>query len=107
MIDEETNGIIENEEENNAVNPAPESGKPEKEKKRSLFDAAVEVLKLSEAPLCTKEIVEKAIELGLWESTGAKTPEQTLYSAIHRENATKENPRIVKSDIKGKFQYGG
>ena len=32
MIDEETNSIIEHEEENNAVNPAPESGKPEKEK---------------------------------------------------------------------------
>lgn len=65
MIDEETNSIIEHEEENNAVNPAPESGKPEKEKKRSLLEVAVEVLKQSEEPLSTKEIVEKAIALNL------------------------------------------
>ena len=107
MIDEETNSIIEHEEENNAVNPAPESGKPEKEKKRSLLEVAVEVLKQSEEPLSTKEIVEKAIALNLWEPTGAKTPEQTLYSAIFRENSTKEHPRIVKSELKGKFRYGG
>ena len=76
-------------------------------KKRSLFDAAIEVLKQSEHPLNTKDIVAKAIELGLWEPTNAKTPEQTLYSAIFREIATKERPRIVKSEQKGKFQYNG
>jgi len=89
----------------NATNPAPESGKLNK--KHSLFEAAVEVLKQSENPLNTKDIVAKAIELGLWESTNAKTPEQTLYSAIFREIATKERPRIVKSEQKGKFQYNG
>ena len=107
MIEDEHNIIPEQEEENNAVNPAPESGKPEQKKKRSLFDAAVEVLKRSEEPLSTKEIVEKAIALDLWEPTGAKTPEQTLYSSIFRENSTKENPRIIKSELKGKFRYGG
>ena len=107
MIEDEHNIIPEQEEENDAVNPAPESGKPEQKKKRSLFDAAVEVLKRSEEPLSTKEIVEKAIALDLWEPTGAKTPEQTLYSSIFRENSTKENPRIIKSELKGKFRYGG
>ena len=107
MIEDEHNIIPEQEEENNAVNPAPESGKTEQKKKRSLFDAAVEVLKRSEEPLSTKEIVEKAIALDLWEPTGAKTPEQTLYSSIFRENSTKENPRIIKSELKGKFRYGG
>ena len=75
--------------------------------KRSLFEAAVEVLRIAKQPMNTKEIIEWAIELKLWQPTGAKTPEQTLYGAIHRENATKEHPRVVKSNIKGKFIYAG
>ena len=55
----------------------------------------------------TREIIEAATELKLWQPTGAKTPEQTLYGAIVRENKTKEHPRIVKSNIKGKFIYAG
>ena len=75
--------------------------------KRSLFAAAVEVLRLAKMPMNTREIIEAAIELKLWQPTGAKTPEQTLYGAIVRENETKEQPRLVKSDIKGKFIYAG
>ena len=87
-------------------NPAPECATSSHPKKQSLFDAAVEVLKRERCPMNTKEIVKRAMELGLWTSTGAKTPEQTLYSAIFRENATKENPRIIKSEQKGKFEIG-
>ena len=79
----------------------------EPEKKRSLLDAAVEVLRIAKQPMNTREIIEWAIELKLWQPTGAKTPEQTLYGAIVRENKTKEQPRIVKSDIKGKFIHAG
>ena len=79
----------------------------EPEKKRSLLNAAVEVLRIAKQPMNTREIIEWAIELKLWQPTGAKTPEQTLYGAIVRENKTKEQPRIVKSDIKGKFIYAG
>ena len=79
----------------------------EPEKKRSLLDAAVEVLRIAKQPMNTREIIEWAMKLELWQPTGAKTPEQTLYGAIHRENKTKEHPRIVKSDIKGKFIYAG
>ena len=75
--------------------------------KRSLFSAAIEVLRLAKMPMNTREIVDAVIELKLWQPTGAKTPEQTLYGAIVRENKTKEHPRIVKSDIKGKFIYAG
>ena len=75
--------------------------------KRSLFSAAVEVLRLAKQPMNTREIVEWAIDLKFWEPTGAKTPEQTLYGAILRENKTKEHPRIIKSEIRGKFIYGG
>ncbi len=72
----------------------------------SLMNAAVEVLRRSEHPLNTREIVAQAAALGLWMPTGAKTPEQTLYGAIFREIATKEQPRIVKEEQKGKFRRG-
>ena len=86
-------------EEDNAVNPAPESGCDQRpEKKLSLLNAACR------EPMNCKEIIAKAIEMELWTPIGAKTPEQTLYSGIFREIKTKEHPRIVKSDIKGKFQ---
>ena len=79
----------------------------EPEKKRSLLEAAVEVLRIAKQPMNTREIIEWAMKLELWQPTGAKTPEQTLYGAIVRENKTKERPRIVRSDLKGKFIYAG
>ena len=91
--------------EDDIPNPAPECATQKPEKKRSLLDAAVEVLRLAKMPMNTREIIEAATELKLWQPTGAKTPEQTLYGAIVRENKTKEQPRIVKSNIKGKFIY--
>ena len=93
--------------EDDIPNPAPECATQKPEKKRSLLDAAVEVLRLAKMPMNTREIVDAAMELKLWQPTGAKTPEQTLYGAIVRENKTKEHPRIAKSDIKGKFIYAG
>ncbi|MDD2317846.1 MAG: winged helix-turn-helix domain-containing protein [Desulfobacterales bacterium] len=91
--------------ESETPNPAPESAAPVKPvKKMSLMDAAVEVLKTSEQPLNTREMVKAATERGYWIPTSCKTPEQTLYGSIFREIATKENPRIVKSEQRGKFQ---
>lgn len=93
-------------EEQDAPNPAPESGRPETPaKKLSLMDAAVEILKTSEQPLNTREIVKAATDAGLWIPTACKTPEQTLYGSIFREIATKENPRIRKSEKKGRFEF--
>lgn len=94
--------------EDDAPNPAPECAVNLLEKKLSLIDAVVAALQGEPAgtALNTRELVALAVEKGLWQPSGAKTPEQTLYSAIFRENATKEHPRIVKSDKKGKFQLG-
>jgi len=93
-------------EELDTPNPAPESATEVKTaKKMSLMDAAVEVLKNSGKPLNTREIVKAATEAGLWIPTACKTPEQTLYGSIFREIATKENPRIVKSETKGRFEF--
>ena len=92
--------------EDEAPNPAPEcTTAPKKEKKISLMDAAVEVLKQSGEPMNTREMVKAATDSGLWIPTDCKTPEQTLYGSIFREMKIKENPRIVKSSVKGKFEY--
>ena len=86
-----------------APNPAPESTPT---KRMSLMDAAVAVLKESGEPMNTREMVKAATEKGYWTPTACKTPEQTLYGSIFREIKTKAQPRIVKSDIKGKFIAG-
>ena len=97
----------ETEEEDNAVNPAPESGSsPRPEKKLSLLNAAAQVLASCRTPMNCKEMIAKAVEMGLWTPTGAKTPEQTLYSGIFREIKSTEEPRFKKSATrKGSFEY--
>ena len=94
----------EDEEDEYAINPAHESDKPQK--RMSLLNAAVEVLKTAgpEHPMNCKEILEAIYERKLWTPTDCKTPEQTLYGSIFREINTKEHPRIMKSDVKGKFR---
>ena len=93
----------EDEEDEYAINPAHESDKPVK--RMSLLSAAVEVLKAAgpEHPMNCKEILEAILERQLWIPTNCKTPEQTLYGSIFREINAKEQPRIKKSDVKGKF----
>ena len=94
-------------EEDNAVNPAPESGSGARpEKKLSLLNAAAKVLAACRTPMNCKEMIAKAVEMGLWTPTGAKTPEQTLYSGIFREIKSTEEPRFKKSETrKGSFEY--
>lgn len=75
-------------------------------KKISLMDAAVAVLRDSGEPMNTSEMVKAAAEKGYWTPTACKTPEQTLYGSIFREIKTKAQPRIVKSETKGKFIAG-
>ena len=104
VSEEETESEIEDED--NAVNPAPESGCDQRpEKKLSLLNAAAQVLAANREPMNCKEIIAKAIEMELWTPTGAKTPEQTLYSGIFREIKTSEEPRFKKSEArKGSFE---
>jgi len=92
---------------NNRLNVPTVSIEPVKPtKKMSLMDAAVAVLKESGEPMNTREMVKAATEKGYWTPTACKTPEQTLYGSIFREIKVKEQPRIVKSDVKGKFRLG-
>ena len=77
--------------------------KPDKPKKLSLLDAAVQVLATSDEPLNTKQLVEQVTEQGLWQPGAGKTPAATLYSAILRELKTKgDESRFTKVE-RGKF----
>ena len=88
------------------VAPAPVETETAPAKRMSLIDAAVAVLKDSGKPMNTREMVKAATEKGYWTPTACKTPEQTLYGSIFREIKVKEQPRIVKSGVKGKFIAG-
>ena len=92
----------EDQEDEYVINPAHESDKPVK--RLSLLNAAVIVLNDTKADMNTRELIEAIVERQLWTPTDCKTPEQTLYGSIFREIATKEHPRIVRSDVKGKFR---
>ena len=76
-------------------------------KRLSLLEAAVQALRSQPlgTALNTRELIDLANASGLWEPTAAKTPEQSLYSAIFREINSKENPRFRKSEKrKGAFE---
>ena len=93
------------EEEVDTPNPAPESG-GSPEKKLSLLNAALQVLKRSRTPLNTKEILAQVVEEGLWSPNGAKTPDQSHYSAFYRDIKEKETPRVRKSAARrGAFEF--
>ena len=90
----------------NAPTPAPESEREHPAKKLSLLNAAAQVLATCRTPMNCKEIIAKAVEMGLWTPTGAKTPEQTLYGGIFRELKVAAEPRFKKCVTrKGSFEY--
>ncbi len=99
---EEAEQASDGEDEEAVINPVHESDRPKK--RMSLMNAAVQLLRESPVPMNTREIVAAAIEAGLWEPTGSKTPEQSLYGSIFREIAAKDHPRIVRAEQKGKFR---
>ena len=104
---ETEDAAAETEAEDDTPNPAPESCNDQRpEKKLSLLNAAAQVLAACRAPMNCKELVAKAVEMGLWTPTGAKTPEQTLYSGIFREMKSGAESRFKKSETrKGSFEY--
>ena len=67
-----------------------------------ILDAAAQILAKAKEPMSCKDIVEQAIAMKLW-STSGKTPSATLYAAIIREINTKgADARFMKTD-RGRF----
>jgi hypothetical protein len=77
---------------------------PEAKKERhSLLNLAAKVLAEAGQPLNCKEMVEKVLATGLWQTDG-KTPSATLYSAILRETKTKGDAARFRKTERGKFE---
>ena len=84
--------------------PAEPTAPAAPEKKLSLLNAALEVLKSGEESLTTRQMVAAAKERGLWTPGSGKTPEQTLYSAIMREIRDKGDASRFVKDARGHFK---
>ena len=70
----------------------------------SLLDAAAHLLSLGTGdPMRCQDIVDLAVERGLWTPGNGRTPANTLYASILREIKTKgDASRFVKAE-RGKF----
>ena len=77
--------------------------RPAKERKPSGLDAAVAVLAEAGEPLNTKEMVERMLAQGLWQ-TGGKTPSATIYAAIIREISVKGDEARFRKVDRGHFE---
>jgi len=74
-----------------------------KQKRPSLLNLAAKVLADAGEPMSCKQMVESVLATGLWQTSG-KTPQATLFSAIHRECRSKGNAARFKKVDKGKFE---
>ena len=81
----------------------PKGDQPAKERKPSGLDAAAQVLAEAGEPLNAKEMVERMLAQGLWQ-TGGKTPAATIYSAVIREISVKGDASRFRKVKRGKFE---
>ena len=80
----------------------PKAEKPAKERKPNGLDAAATVVAEAGEPLNTKDMVERMLAKGLWQ-TGGKTPAATIYAAILREIQVKGDASRFRKTERGKF----
>lgn len=85
---------------------AAKPAKPKGEKRMSGLDACAKVLADSGKPMGAKQMVERAIEKGLWKS-GGKTPAATIYAAIIRDIAARGKESRFKKVDRGLFASNG
>ena len=74
-----------------------------KAKRPSGLDAAAKVLGEAGRPLGCKEIVDRMLAKGLWQTKG-KTPAATIYAAIIREIAKRGKDSRFRKVDRGKFE---
>ena len=72
-------------------------------KRPSGLDAAAQVLAEAKEPLGAKEIVERMLAKGLWQTSG-RTPSATIYAAVIREIAAKGDDGRFRKVDRGKFE---
>ena len=70
------------------------------------LDAAAQVLAQAKEPLSCKDLVERMLAQGLWQTNG-KTPAATIYSAILREIMTRGDAARFRKADRGRFTLAG
>lgn len=84
--------------------PATAPSTPCRRHAKSLMAIAIETLEAEARAMSVGEILAAAERNGLFQPEDwGKTPQQTLYGAFVRETKLKLQPRIVKSDVRGKW----
>ena len=73
-------------------------------KRLSALDGAARVLGETKAPMSCPELIEAMAAKGYWKSPGGKTPSATLYSALKREIAAKQDESRFQQSGPGKFK---
>ncbi len=99
----------------NSTKKAPKSAKTSKARKiapaakpekMSGLDAAAHLLKETGEAMKPKAMVEMMVKKGYWQSEG-KTPGATIYAAIIREIAAKNDGSRFKKTGRGTFAFNG
>ena len=85
------------------VQPAPQDAP---KAKRGGLDAAAQVLAQAKEPMSCKDLVERMLAQGLWQ-TGGKTPAATIYAAILREITVKGAESRFRKTDRGRFALAG
>jgi len=98
----EKRGRITDADKPHAANEATPAVAADTKKRSSGLDAAAMVLAEAGEPLNTKQMVERMLAKGLWQ-TGGRTPAATIYAAILRECATKGDASRFRKTERGKF----
>ena len=81
----------------------PKGDKPAKQRKPGGLDAAAKVLAEAGEPMGCKEMVERMLAKGYWQTQG-KTPAATIYAAIIREIAAKGGDSRFRKVDRGRFE---
>ena len=71
--------------------------------KMSALDAAVKVLAEAKQAMTCREMIDAMATKGYWTRPAGRTPDQTLYSAIARQIATKGKDARFQKTERGKF----
>jgi len=72
-------------------------------RRASGLDAAAQVLAEADEPMSCKAIVERMLTKGLWQTSG-RTPSATIYAAMTREIAAKDDDARFRKVERGRFE---
>ncbi len=75
---------------------------PGRSKRLTGLDAVAQILREAGRPMTAKDMVQAALDRGLWTTTG-RTPDRTIYAAITRDMAARGRQSRFRKGSNGKF----